>query len=167
MNPVRVQRKRTKGWKTPLCSCGTGHAAIYVGRGSVYGNPFILGHRQYGLVHYGPKHLERFGRPWDYEGRISAPGMSHHMWFSADDVVETYVRLGTAAEVVELYRLTILDPTPSMRMAYPSASGHFLKVGTLLIRANLAGHDLMCWCPPGQPCHADVLLDLANGEASA
>ncbi len=26
----------------------------------------------------------------------------------------------------------------------------------------LRGLDLACWCPPGQPCHADVLLDLAN-----
>lgn len=33
-------------------------------------------------------------------------------------------------------------------------------------RAELAGHDLACWCPLDQPCHADVLLELANGEAS-
>jgi len=26
----------------------------------------------------------------------------------------------------------------------------------------LAGRDLACWCPLNQPCHADVLLDLAN-----
>lgn len=26
----------------------------------------------------------------------------------------------------------------------------------------LRGHDLCCWCKPGQPCHADVLLRLAN-----
>lgn len=30
------------------------------------------------------------------------------------------------------------------------------------IRAELAGHDLACWCPLDQPCHADVLLRLAN-----
>ncbi|MFJ2298121.1 DUF4326 domain-containing protein [Oerskovia paurometabola] len=30
------------------------------------------------------------------------------------------------------------------------------------IRAELAGKDLMCWCPLGSPCHADVLLELAN-----
>lgn len=35
------------------------------------------------------------------------------------------------------------------------------------IRVELAGRDLMCWCPlpePGQPdhCHAAVLLELAN-----
>jgi hypothetical protein len=27
---------------------------------------------------------------------------------------------------------------------------------------ELAGHDLCCWCPLDQPCHADVLLDIAN-----
>jgi hypothetical protein len=29
--------------------------------------------------------------------------------------------------------------------------------------APLRGHDLACWCPLDQPCHADVLLELANG----
>ena len=29
------------------------------------------------------------------------------------------------------------------------------------IRAELAGKDLACWCPLG-PCHADVLLEIAN-----
>ncbi len=28
----------------------------------------------------------------------------------------------------------------------------------------LRGHDLACWCPLDQPCHADVLLELANRE---
>ena len=27
---------------------------------------------------------------------------------------------------------------------------------------SLRGRDLACWCPPGSPCHADVLLELAN-----
>jgi hypothetical protein len=34
------------------------------------------------------------------------------------------------------------------------------------IRAELAGHALACWCPLDQPCHADVLLELANGGAA-
>lgn len=29
-------------------------------------------------------------------------------------------------------------------------------------RRELAGRDLACWCHPGDPCHADVLLELAN-----
>ena len=28
---------------------------------------------------------------------------------------------------------------------------------------ELAGHDLACWCPLDRPCHADVLLEIANG----
>lgn len=30
------------------------------------------------------------------------------------------------------------------------------------IRAELAGKDISCWCPPNLPCHADVLLEIAN-----
>lgn len=32
----------------------------------------------------------------------------------------------------------------------------------LAIREHLAGHNLACWCPLDGPCHADVLLELAN-----
>ncbi|NKT31597.1 DUF4326 domain-containing protein [Rhodococcus hoagii] len=30
------------------------------------------------------------------------------------------------------------------------------------IRRELAGKNLACWCPLDQPCHADVLLEIAN-----
>jgi hypothetical protein len=30
------------------------------------------------------------------------------------------------------------------------------------IRERLRGKDLACWCPLDQPCHADVLLEIAN-----
>lgn len=29
-------------------------------------------------------------------------------------------------------------------------------------RRELAGKNLACWCPLDQPCHADVLLEVAN-----
>ncbi len=33
--------------------------------------------------------------------------------------------------------------------------------------SELTGKDLACWCPLDEPCHADVLLDLANpGDAA-
>ena len=32
---------------------------------------------------------------------------------------------------------------------------------------ELAGKNLSCWCPPDQPCHADVLLEIANREEEA
>src|SRR6478735_8568239 len=31
-----------------------------------------------------------------------------------------------------------------------------------LVRAELRGWHLACRCPPGWPCHADVLLEIAN-----
>jgi hypothetical protein len=156
--PQRIQRRRETGWRMP-------EGAIYVGRPTRWGNPFAYRNRSRGLVRYGPQHLQRFGRAWDYEGRISAPG-SHNMWFSPEDVVETRVRWATRAELVELYRLTLTDPTPGMLAAHPSRGGHFAKVDVEDIRRELAGHDLACWCQLDHPCHVDVLLELANGGAS-
>lgn len=34
-----------------------------------------------------------------------------------------------------------------------------------LIRAELRGKDLACFCPLTSPCHADVLLEVANGNS--
>ncbi len=31
----------------------------------------------------------------------------------------------------------------------------------------LRGKNLACWCKPGTPCHADVLLELANAPIAA
>lgn len=28
----------------------------------------------------------------------------------------------------------------------------------------LRGKNLACWCKPGEPCHADVLLEMANAD---
>ena len=36
MTPIRIQRKRTKGWRMP-------ENCRYVGRGSEWGNPFVVG----------------------------------------------------------------------------------------------------------------------------
>lgn len=33
--------------------------------------------------------------------------------------------------------------------------------------AQLRGKNLACWCKPGEPCHADVLLELANRPIEA
>lgn len=34
-------------------------------------------------------------------------------------------------------------------------------------RLALRGKNLACWCASGAPCHADVLLELANSDAEA
>lgn len=33
------------------------------------------------------------------------------------------------------------------------------------IRRELRGKNLACWCPLDQPCHADVLLAIANAQS--
>lgn len=61
------------------------------------------------------------------------------------------------AEAIRLYRLQI---THWAHDEYESDN----PVADAL--APLRGHDLACWCPLDEPCHADVLLELANGAAS-
>jgi hypothetical protein len=34
-------------------------------------------------------------------------------------------------------------------------------------KRELRGKNLACWCPPGEPCHADVWLEVANGRPSS
>ena len=39
-----------------------------------------------------------------------------------------------------------------------------LKVSVADARRELAGHDLACWCSLDGPCHADVLIEIANAK---
>ena len=34
------------------------------------------------------------------------------------------------------------------------------------VRQELGGRDLACYCPLSEPCHADVLIQIANGSAT-
>lgn len=45
------------------------------------------------------------------------------------------------------------------RAMYPDGSNN-----AYMARIQLRGHDLGCWCPLDMPCHASVLLELANRE---
>lgn len=107
--PIRIQRRRAKGWRMP-------EGAVYVGRGSPWGNPFVVG------------------------------------------------RDGTAAECVQLYAALLGG------LICISAKAGAIEQRAVLDHArahlqDLRGRDLACWCRPGAPCHADLLLDLANGPA--
>jgi hypothetical protein len=43
---------------------------------------------------------------------------------------------------------------------------HVLADHVLLaaIQSELRGRDSACWCRPGEPCHVDVLIELANSK---
>jgi hypothetical protein len=114
--PERIQRKRTKGWRMP-------EGALYVGRGSGWGNP------------------------WSFGEHASAPGTwwcSHSDGFGDGAYFDT--REEAAAHAVALYRELI---------THAHMAADFLT--------DLAGRDLACWCPLDQPCHGDILLEIANG----
>lgn len=54
--------------------------------------------------------------------------------------------------------MTAADAVKSFRNLATSPGGRAFLAD---VRTELAGRDLACWCPLDQPCHADVLLDLA------
>jgi hypothetical protein len=101
MMPIRIQRKRSKGWKMPPDT-------VYVGRGSTWENPYF----------------------------VDAKSTD---WFACQ----------SPPEAVKRFREYLLEPTCA-------GVKQFKKL------KRLRGKNLVCWCPLDQPCHADVLLELAN-----
>lgn len=94
--PVRIQRKRTAGWKMP-------ENTVYVGRPTMWGN-----HAASALC------------------------------------------IKDRAEAVAAFRCWV-DQCAS-----------YAWKGRAVI--DLRGKNLACWCPLDKPCHADVLLELANKD---
>ena len=149
--PKRIQRKRTKGWRMP-------EGTIYVGRGSAWGNPFALKSPS-GLARVPA--VDHPGEPWEYEGRISANGMRHDYFHPDGRVIHCDVRWMTPAESVECYRALIYGDG-RWPLDWRHNGNHYPHIKDVGL---LAGHDLACWCPLDGPCHADVLLELANGAS--
>ena len=102
----RIQRKRSKGWRMPK-------NAVYVGRPTRYGNPFVVG---------------RDGK--------------------REDCLKLYKLL--AGGYFCLTTKATLDEQKRANRAMRDAKKY------------LRGKDLACWCRLDQPCHADVLLEIAN-----
>jgi len=62
----------------------------------------------------------------------------------------------SAEQAVDLFRRHLINTI-----------NHQIEDGsTLQVLLELRGKDLACWCPLDQPCHADVLLELANTPMS-
>lgn len=131
--PVRIQRRRTAGWRMPA-------GAVYVGRPTKWGNPFGAGMFQHVRM-------------------VSVRVRPNDLTNAYGDMVfrDMPISLETA---LSLYRdcLQLVDPVWSAPQP--------LDVTVDDVRRELAGRDLACWCPLDQPCHAEVLLELANQAAS-
>jgi hypothetical protein len=70
---------------------------------------------------------------------------------------------GDRAEAVARYREWLETPHHGYTMI---RNGHRYVRPTPDDLEALRGHDLACWCPLDQPCHADVLLEIANGKTT-
>ena len=136
--PRRIQRRRTKGWQTPLDP--QGRKPIYVGRGTPWGNPCTQ-----------TRTPALDGTEWERESRLGKTSGQWHGFRHPDGHITSHlVQNATPEQAVAMYRHW-LDQRPSLAEA---------------ARTELRGRDLMCWCPPDQPCHADVLLKIANQPAA-
>ncbi|MEU5155609.1 DUF4326 domain-containing protein [Glycomyces sp. NPDC021274] len=97
--------------------------------------------------------LDPQGRRPVYVGRPGRWGNPFVVGETVTPPVESYspkpVYVRDAAHAVQLYRKWLLGSANRCSDLVPL----------------LAGRDLMCWCPLSSPCHADVLLELANEEA--
>lgn len=89
--------------------------------------------------------------------RVTRPGRWGNPFSIADTAKDYGLEYGAAqAKAVDLCAQWLrgrLDPALSPGPA-PSQGE---------IRKELAGYNLACWCKAGTPCHADVLIEMANG----
>jgi len=89
----------------------------------------------------------RFARDRDGRFVVTAPWLSRTIGCDDERTARRVAADALAEHLAERRR------EPGSRGYYPSDDE---------IRAELGGRDLACWCPLDQPCHADVLLTIAN-----
>lgn len=106
--------------------------AVYCGRPGRWGNPFVPG----------------------AECTVSVAG-ADGLWYEMSCPM-------TLSQCVEMYRANLeakLENTQD-----PDRSPDVIAYDNEFLAAlgSLRGRDLACWCPLDQPCHVDVLLEVAN-----
>ncbi len=132
--PQRIQRKRTKGWRMPPNT-------VYVGRGSELGNPFRV-------VQYS-------------DGKWAVK--------CQDDEVQMFILTSTCRAVYDTKQDAQADAVECYKKLYTpyqhGGSWHdfYVTNGFIeVLKQDYAGKNFACWCAPGDPCHADFLLEIAN-----
>lgn len=128
MSPVRVQRKRTRGWRMP-------ENTVSVCRPGKWGNPFKVLQRECGC--------------WDVEDENGVTYLLDSSRHGQGVCTGSITKRFAARDAIDLFRSLYVG-------------GRVWQERDLDELATLAGKNLACFCPLDQPCHADVLLELAN-----
>lgn len=126
--PVRIQRKRAKGWRMP-------ENTVCVTRPGKFGNPFKIVRDQI------------FGDASHRRGKLLNP------WVLIDIDPVFYKSTPLNKIVIELYKDWIHGVNINHLVPAPSYDA---------IKSALYGKNLACFCKIGAPCHADILLKIAN-----
>lgn len=122
--PHRVQRRRTKGWRMP-------ENTLYVGRGTIFGNPVVC-------TPHGCE-LKPCGCCPEYRCCVK--------------VFREYVTSGIEKRD---------SRTGSLSIAIDGYDGYPRRNELVRRLPELRGKNLACWCSLDRPCHADILLEVAN-----
>ena len=75
----------------------------------------------------------------------------------------TIETLYSPGQLVKAFRLWISHDTLHPHFWDSDLISAHVRIKAALATGELAGKNLACWCPLDQPCHADVLLEIANG----
>ena len=140
MTPTRITLSRAKGWRKP-------EGAIVVSRPSIWGNPWKPG--KIGFV-TPPPHADLPPTEWNM-----------HRELKPVEAVSAYeIWLDGYSLPVEYSPWKATMTREGKRLVWDA----FAARRTLILSRlpELCGHDLCCWCKPGDPCHGDILILMAN-----
>lgn len=138
MRPHRIRLSRKRGWRMPADT-------VKVDRSTKWGNPFDFRRSEFCWA------ALSFGCRGDAAGRQEASVRAFRDWIDPPKGRQTLM----------------MERQP--KMVGPGGEvplGPLIKAGAApsrqAIRDALRGKHLACWCQLDGPCHADVLLELAN-----
>lgn len=137
--PIRVQRQRVKGWRMPANT-------VSVTRPGKWGNPFNFKSADNGW------NASALGCRGDAAGRQEASVKAFRQWV-----------LNKGGRIKEMDFGVVLEAQgKTIQIGARAKAGQAPSIEE--IKSELRGKNLACFCRLGTPCHADVLLEIANAS---
>lgn len=153
--PKRIKLERLKGWRMP-------EGAVKVDRSTKWGNPFRIEALVWVPV--------AMGFRADKAGRTACAVELYRRWMGMAAADGPLVTLPSRLGDLEFGDGSAASVEQHVRGVAAAIASEVTPAISLPDRPDpreLRGMDLACWCKLDQPCHADVLIALANApEAS-